>query len=274
MNTNQPRVTAKKLEVYLKQPKTAKEIAQKLGFNSVKELDEAMKKTFPSQRYEYYRSRLAKKTSSKKSSKKKATVEVHEPEFIEPKDEDTRPTLEELRQLEEDQQAATIESEVAVKAIRQRAKENLKSIQALKDKVDGWLVLINEALAQIDTLEDQSIDILADHEEALADLHEKQKTLKEIRDEIEERSVIFILVDGKAGIDAEMDGKPFELSFGDWRSIYDDILSRDPEELGDLRVSDMIQVAKVLSLPDDAVYDITFESEHMEELYKSMRSAN
>ena len=270
MNTNQPRVTAKKLEVYLKQPKTAKEIAEKLGFKSVKELDEAMKKTFPSQRYEYYRSRLAKKTSGKRSSKKQTAEPVPEPKFVEPQTEDTRPTLEELRHLEEAQQAVTIESEVAVKAIRQRARENLKSIQALKDKVDGWLVLINEAQAEIETLENESIDILADHEQALADLHEKQKTLKEIRDEIEERSVIFILVDGKAGIDAEMDGKPFELTFGDWHTIYHNILSRDPEELGNLRVSDMIQVARVLSLPD-AVYDITFESDDMEELYKSMK---
>ena len=274
MNTNQPRVTAKKLEVYLKQPKTAKEIAQKLGFNSVKELDEAMKKTFPSQRYEYYRSRLAKKTSSKKSSKKKTPEVVHESEFVEPKVEDTRPTLEELRQLEKVQQEVTIESEVAVKAIRQRARENLKSIQDLKTSVDEWLVLINKALSKIDTLEAQAIDILAEHEGALAELHEKQKTLKEIRDEIEERSVIFILVDGKSGIDAEMDGKPYELNFGDWHTIYHKILSRDPEELGDLRVSDMIQIAKVLSLPDDAVYDITFESDNMEELYKSMKSAN
>ena len=270
MNTNRPRLTTKKLEVYLKQPITAKDIAKKLGFKSIKDLEKAMEKEFSAQAYEYYRSRLDKKSSSKKSSKKKTSVEVPEPEFVEPKEENTRPTLEELRHLEEVHQTETIESEVAVKAIRQRAKENLKSIQAIKDKIDGWQVLIDKALAEIDTLEDQAIDILTEHEVALAKLHENQKTLKKIRDELEERSVIFILVDGKSKVDAEMDGKPFDLVFGNWHPIYEDILSQNLEVLSFLSASDIIQVAKLLSLPD-AAYDITFESDDMEKLYKSMK---
>lgn len=271
MNTNQPRLTTKKLEIYLKKPMTAKAIAEKLGFKSVTELEKAMEKAFSAQAYEYYRSRLAKKASSKKSSKRKPIVVVPEPEFVESQQEDTKPSLEELRHLEESQQTATIESEVAVKAIRQHAKENLNSIQTLKSKIDGWQVLINQACAEVDSLENQAINILAEHEVALADLHEKQKTLQEIRDELAERTVIFILVDGKSEIDAEMDGSPFELTFGDWHTIYHEILSHDLEAFGDLRVSEMIQVAKILSLPDDAEYDITFASDDMEELYKSMK---
>lgn len=270
MNNSQPRVTTKKLEVYLKQNLAGEEIATKLGFSSLQEMEEAMKKFFSAHAYEYYRSRLEKK-SSKKSSKKKAVSDaIQEPAYVET-EEDTRLTLEELCKLENLQQTATIDCEVAVKAIRQKARDNLKSIKDVKDKVDEWQVKINEALAEIDTLEDQAISILVEHEEALNKLHESQKSLQEIRDQIEARSVIFILVDGAAGIEAEKDNQPFELEFGDWRPIYEELIAQDPEILGDLKVSEMVLIAKVLSLPDGN-YDITFASTNMETLYESMKN--
>ena len=235
-----------------------------------------MEKAFSPQVFDHYRSRL-KKSTAKKSSKKKeepAAEPIPAPEFLQEEQDETRLSLEELAKLIDLQQTATIDSEVDVKGIRQEAKENLRRISSMKSKIDEWQANINAALDEIDSLEENSIDILARHEDALNKLHENQSILQAYRSQYEGRTVVFILVDGKNEPEAEMDGKPYTLKFGDWNPVYEEIVSRSPETLGDLRFSEVIQIAKVLSLPDDMVYDITFASQDMENVYDSMRDVN
>lgn len=273
MSTQQrTRLSTKKLEVYLKQNLTGEEIAKRLGFDSLLDLDSAMEKSFSSSAYTHYHGRLSKKTSKKVVAKKKSAVEPEpKPAFVE-EEQSSRPTLEELRQQEKEQQLVTVEREVAVKDIRQRARENLQAIHDLKEKIDGWKKMIDEGLSEIGTLEDEAINILADHEEALKVLHEEQEKLQSIRDQIENRTIIFVLVGAGNDYDTEMDGSPFELTFGEWEPVYQQIISLGTEMLESLTIGQIIMVAKMLTLPKDQEYDITFELEEAQKLFSYMRS--
>ena len=272
MNTQQrSRVSAKKLEIYLKKNLTGDEIATKLGFDSSSDLDSAMKKTFSPSVYEYYRGRVNKKSSKKATSKKKIAPTPEPVEAL--VEEDSRPTLEELRELEAEQQLKTVDCEVAVKAVRQRAKDNLNAIAALKEKIDEWKVMIDNGLSEITSLEDESIDILADHEDALKALHEAQDKLQSIRDQIEDRSVVFVLVDANNDFETEMDGSSVELVFGDWDPFYQSIIALGPEKLENLTIGQIVMVAKMLSLPAGQAYDITFELDEAQKLYSFMKES-
>ncbi len=266
------RLTAKKLELLLKRNLTGEEIAAKLGFESFDEMDKAMESKFNSHTYEKYHTRLTKKPTRKQKAARKEAVsaETEEIESTEKPDEETlKLTLAELRHLESIHQQAVIESENILKTIRQEARENLVAINDLKKQIDAWKTQIRGALAEINTLEDCAFDILDRHDESLKTLHERQKELEAIRQQIEERSVIFILVDSKSGIEAEMDDEPYELEFGDWQPIFNELIGLAIEVLGEFSFNQMVQVAKILSLPSDKEYDITFESEELEEFYKS-----
>ena len=273
MSTQQrTRLSTKKLEVYLKQNITGEEIAQRLGFDSLLDLDSAMEKTFSSSAYNYYHGRLSKKTAKKVVAKKKSAAESEpKPAFVE-EEQVSRPTLDELRQQEKEQQLVTVEREVAVKAVRQRARENLQAIHDLKEKIDGWKKMIDEGLSEIDTLEDEAINILADHEEALNALHKEQEKLQNIRDQIEDRTVIFVLVGAGNDYETEIDGSPIELTFGEWESLYQEIISLGTEMLESLTIGQIIMVAKMLTLPNDQEYDITFELGEAQKLYSHMKS--
>ena len=273
-------VTTRQLEIYLKRGFAAEELATKLGFDSPGSLYQAMKRSFSNSTYGRLYKRIQENTRKKEKQEKRRSGRK-EPEngalpvtqVTEEKVDDSRIPLAELLAQEKAQQIATADQEVVLKGVTQEYRELLGEVSITKTLILAMQQKIHEAIGKAADLESRAEGILSKHSDELKKLHEEQAKLEALRSEIRVRTIVSVFVYEET-IEAEQDGNPFELKYGNWEKLYKDLIGKEIDELFDnLTFKQIRLLAKILSLSTDEVYEISFESEEVEKVYDSLRES-
>ena len=279
------KLNAKSLEVLIKRKLGSAEIAEEFGVPEEKLPDLIHQVINNVVAADSYIRKISKNDSRKKREKKgkdmgeETTIPV-ETEVTEEDNLDSEESemmseetysLDELKELEQEQRYRTAGQEVRVKETIQEYRGILTAVTEKVKEVAELTKKINEAKGFVDKLETDAILILEKHDAELELLHQEQRKLKEIQDEIMKRTKVVLLVyeDGTIGVEG-----PFgeDELFINWKESMSEIMEEYDEVVENLTLKQIKQIAKLISVPysADYTYEFSFDSEEMESIFKTL----
>ena len=276
--------TAKNIQLWIKSSFSLMDVVKLVEATDEDELKRVIRKKFTRKAESYIRSLQSNKGSKLKTRKYDSSIAFSGIATSEKRDDNASKstdanmiTLKMLKgKIEERQQIITkLEADSSKLLLEyKRLIKNAIMYYGSLEEIRNQISQIISKLIECDRLATQTAEL---HENVIQKLDEERRKLSELENELEERSLIQILVYSDGSFTGEQDGRNYTLSCEGWEKHLARLKEdKNYEMLCELRLKEISQLAKLLAIVNNIRdnYTVTFDSAEMERIFNIFTSYN